>query len=311
MRSRLIVCAAILLATAGCSAASKAPPPPALTRLYASNFVTSGTGLQIFAPPFSAAEAASVSVPASGASGLNDAGGIAIDSTGRLYAINDGATPSVITIYAQPLSAASTPTITFALPASTNAYGLVLDPSGNLWVSDRHGATSHVYEYTPPFSNASTPALTLTPATNGLNDASGMAFDGAGHFAVTGEASSNIVIYTTPVTVASTPAATFALNAPGQGVVFDSSGRLFAVNESAAIQVFVAPFSNASTESFHFALTSGFCIAPAFDSSGNLWIDNSGGPNVQEFTPPFSASTTAALTMTSGFTNNYGLAFGP
>jgi hypothetical protein len=312
MRFRVILCAAFVVA-AGCSSSSTSttPTPVPFMKLYVTNFVGSGNGLVVYAPPFSAASTPTITVPASVASGLQDPGGIAVDASGKVYTINDIASPSVITIYTTPLSAASTPTTSITLPASSNAYGLALDPAGDIWASDRNGAGSHLYEYVPPFTNTSTPALTLTAAANGLNDASGIAFDNLGHMAVVGETTSNAVVYTAPFSVSSMPTATFALSTAGQGAVFDSTGRLFAVNSGGAIQVFTPPFSNTSTESFHFGATSGFCIAPKFDFLGNLWITNSGMSSVVEYSPPFSASTTAALTINTGLTNNYGLAFGP
>jgi hypothetical protein len=312
MRSKWFLCAALVLVAAGCSSSSSTTintPSIHFSRLYVSNFVGAGTGLNIFAPPFSAASTPAVSVPAGVASGFNSTGALAVDAVGRLYAIAD-VSPSIINIYTPPITAASVPTTSITLPSSTNAYGLALDPSGNIWVSDRAGASSTVREYTPPFTNASTPALTLTAAANGLNDTAGLAFDATGRLAIAGETTNNLVIFNPPITGASTPAATITLDGAGQGVVFDGIGRLFAVNPNTDVQVFTPPFSNAQAESFHFGAINGFSVSPKFDATGDLWVSNSGAGTVVEYSPPFSASTAPTVTLTSGLSDNYGLAFG-
>jgi hypothetical protein len=313
MRSRWFLCAALVLVAAGCSSSSSTTinnTTPQFTRLYVSNFTGSGIGLNIFAPPFSAASTAVVSVPAGAASGFNDTGAIAVDALGKLYTIHKGTNPSVIEIYAPPITASSTPMTSITLPSSINAYGLALDPSGNIWVSDRAGASSTVREYTPPFSNVSTPALTLTNGANGINDSAGLAFDAAGHLAVGEEVTNTLLVFNPPITGTSTPAATIALDGNGEGVVFDSAGRVFSVNPHTDTQVFTPPFSNAQAESFHFGANNGFSISPKFDAAGDLWVANSNTPSVVEYAPPFSGSTTAAVTITNGLNSPYGIAFG-
>ena len=309
------LCLALLcLVVAGCSSKSTSPTtptPPPFTRLYVTTFdTTPNSMLEVFAPPITAASTPAVSVT-SAASGLNGPGGLAIDKSGNVYAVNDNA-PRNVTIYAQPFTASSTPTTTIVIPvAANNPYTISLDPTGDIWVGDRSGVNSHLYEFTPPFTNASTPALTLTNA-NGLTDATGTAFDGAGHMAVAQEVSSNVLIYNLPITVASTPAATIALAANGQGVVFDGAGNLYATLESGSggVAVFHPPFSNASTPAFTFGNTVG--AFPTFDSGGNLWVPDF-SLHVLEYSPPFSAATTAAVTLpvADATGSAAGAAFGP
>jgi hypothetical protein len=313
MRSRWFVFAFLGLVVAGCSSSSTSTPPtpPPFMRLYVTNFQIAGTGLVIYAPPFSAASTPAVSVP-SGASGLNDPAGMAIDNAGNVYVIAKGAAPpSKIMIYAQPITAASIPTTTITLPSSNNAYSLALDGPGNIWVADRAGTSSTIREYTPPFSNASTPALTLTNAANGINDSAGLAFDAAGHMAVGEEVTNTLLIFNPPITATSTPAATITLDGNGEGVVFDSAGRVFSVNPHTDVQVFAPPFTNGQAESFHFGAINGFSIGPKFDFAGNLWVANSGSDTVVEYSPPFSAATLPAVTLSSGLVSPYGTAFGP
>jgi hypothetical protein len=309
MRSKWLLLPVLLLFAAGCTNSSSTTiNGPQFGRLYVSNFVGSGTAINIFSPPFSATSLPAVSLAAGVATGLNFPGGIDTDLLGKLYAINEGTKPSVITIFTPPITAASIPTTSITLPSSVNAYGLVLDRLGNIWVSDRNGASSTVRKYSPPFSNTSTPTLTLTAAANGLPDAAGMALDGAGRLAVTGQLTSNVVIFNPPITAASMPAATIKLDGQGQGVAFDAAGRLFATNINTDVQVFTPPFSNAQAESFHFGTLAGAGISPKFDVSGNLWVPMSS--SVVEFTAPFSATSTPAVTLTNGLNSAYGVAFG-
>ena len=313
MRSRWFLCAALALVFTSCSSSSTTTittPGLQFPRLYVSNLTSVGTGLNIFAPPFSAASMPVVSVPAGAASGLRGTGGIAVDAVGKLYAIGNGTNPSTITIYTPPITAASTPTTSIVLPSSSNAYGLALDPSGNIWVSDRNGTNSTIREYTPPFTNASVPALTLTHAANGINDSAGLAFDATGHLAVGEEVTGTLLIFNPPITGASMPAATIALDGNGEGVVFDGTGRVFSVNPQTDVQVFTPPFSNGQAESFHFGAINGFSISPKFDAAGDLWVANSGANTVVEYAPPFSGATVPAVTLTNGFSNPYGIAFG-
>ncbi|HME82435.1 MAG TPA: hypothetical protein VKF82_10190 [Candidatus Eremiobacteraceae bacterium] len=192
-----------------------------------------------------------------------------------------------------------------------NPYTLSLDPAGDIWIGDRSGAASHLYEYSAPFTSSSVPALTLTNA-NGLTDATGTAFDGAGHMAVGQEASHNVLVYNTPLTITSMPFATIPLAGPGQGVAFDSAGNLYAAIEQApgGIAVFHPPFTNGETPAFSFGSAIG--AFPAFDSSGNLWVPDF-NQHVNEYSPPFSAASAVAVSvpLVGGTGAATGVAFGP
>jgi hypothetical protein len=102
------------------------------------------------------------------------------------------------------------------------------------------------------------------------------------------------------------------LAANGQGVVFDGAGNLYATLESGSggVAVFHPPFSNASTPAFTFGNTVG--AFPTFDSNGNLWVPDF-SQHVLEYSPPFSAATTAAVTLpiASASASVAGVAFGP
>ncbi len=316
MLQRVLGLAIICVALASCSTSSTtvgsfSPPPPKFTRLHVTTFRSSPNSMfEVFAPPFSASSTPVIDI-SSAASGFDSPAGLAIDTLGKIYTVNEGAT-NTVTIHAQPFTATSTPLVKFTLPGSANnPYTLSLDNSGDIWVGDRNGAASHLYEYVAPFTNSSTPALTLTSA-NGLTDATGTAFDASGHMAVGQEVSSNVLIYNLPLIVSSMPAATIPLAANGQGVAFDSAGNLYAVLESGAggVEVFRPPFTNGELPAFSFGSAIG--AFPTFDASGNLWVPDF-GQHVNEYSPPFSASSTVVLSLplASGAAEATGVAFGP
>jgi len=47
----------------------------------------------------------------------------------------------------------------------------------------------------------------------------------------------------------------------------------------------------------------------AFDSSGNLWVSDSGASRVYEFTPPFTSGSSPAMTLSNGLEGPAGIAF--
>jgi sugar lactone lactonase YvrE len=266
--------------------------------------------LEVFSPPFSALSTPVLDVTGA-ASGFDGLAGIAIDRFGNLYGMNEGAT-NTVTIHAQPFTLASVPQVKFTLPVSANnPYTLSLDLSGNIWIGDRRAALSHLFEYSPPFTNSSVPALTLTNA-NGLTDATGTAFDRAGHMAVGQEVSKNVLVYNMPLTATSMPFATIPLAGAGQGVAFDSAGNLYAVLESApgGVEVFHPPFTNGEAPAFSFGSAIG--AFPTFDSSGNLWVPDF-AQHVNEYSPPFSAASPVVVSvpLVGGTGSATGVAFGP
>jgi hypothetical protein len=305
---------AAFVALAGCSSSSSTiinNTTPSFTRMYVTTFDSAPNSLlEVFAPPFTASSTPVLNITGA-ASGFDGPSGIAIDGSGNIIVMNEGAT-NTVTIHAQPFTASSVPAVKFTLPVSaSNPYTLSLDRSGNVWIGDRNGASSHLYEYSPPFTNSSVPALTLTSA-NGLTDATGTAFDASGHMAVGQEISNNVLIYNLPITSSSTPAATIPLAGHGQGVAFDSAGKLYAVLESApgGVEVFSPPFTNGETPAFSFGSATG--AFPTFDANGNLWVPDF-GQHVNEYSPPFSASTavSVSLPLASGTASATGVAFGP
>lgn len=310
----------LIVAVYGCPNQNQVTlPPPGSTasvRLYTVTFDNPPLhGLLVFAPPFTSGSTPAIVMPQNATSKMNGPGDVLIDHSGDVVVLNDGSnvTPFV-TVYSQPVSASSSPFAQFNTGTTTqdNVYGGAIDAAGTLWLSNRNTVTPNIKisTVTPPFTNSSTLTTVLTP-TNGIHDPAQIAFDNNGHMAVAEQVASDVVIYATPVTSASMPTAKIALTSFGQGVAFDSAGRLFATSAYNTIEVFTPPFSNGQSPSF---TISGLADTDfiTFDSSGNLWAPECHTPgSVLEFLPPFSSGSTPSLTITSTEDCLWAIAFGP
>ena len=157
------------------------------------------------------------------------------------------------------------------------------DPSGNLWVTDTFN--NRVVEYASPFSSDEAASIVLgqslfttnaagTTAT-GEDRPRGAAFDSSGNLWVADATNNRVIEYKAPFS--SGEAASIVL---GQS--------LFTTNAAA---------TTATGESNPRAL--------AFDSSGNLWVDDSSNNRVIEYKAPFSNGEAASIVLgQSLFTTN-------
>jgi sugar lactone lactonase YvrE len=216
-------------------------------------------------------------------SGLDDSSALAFDSSGDLFAANQGnGTVSEIA------PGATTPSTT--LSGVAYPVALAFDPSGNLFVVNYSNST--VSEFAP---GATTPSATLT----GLNSPIALAFDPSGNLYVANDGGTTVSEFAPGAT---TPSATLTgLNGP-YALAFDTSGNLFVANNGGTTVSEFAP--GATTPS---ATLTGLSapLALAFDSSGNLYVANYGGNGtVSEFAP---GATTPNTTLT-GFSYPVALA---
>jgi len=148
--------------------------------------------------------------------------------------------------------------------------GMAFDSSGNLWVTD--GSLARVLEFTPPFSPGE-----LASAVIGQPD------------------------FTSRSCVKSSAA---SLCGP-KGLAFDGSGNLWVSDYgSDRVLEFKAPFTSGMSASL--VIGNGSCTLTtstslcsprgiAFDSSGNLWVADTGYNRVLEFAPPFTGGASIVL----------------
>lgn len=178
---------------------------------------------------------------------------------------------------------------------------LAMDPSGNLWVGD--WSNCRVLEYRPPFTTGMQASLvlgqsdfedtTLSPNALGLCDNS------------------------------SQPAAS-SFDGPA-GVVADSHGDIWVVDQGSRVMEFVPPFTDGMAASLVIgqpsvddnyqcngtSFTSDLDPPPAnlstlcfptsaiFDAQGDLWVADLNNNRVLEFMPPFSTGMSASLQLGS------------
>ena len=168
-------------------------------------------------------------------------------------------------------------------------------------------ATHMVDVFTPPFSNSSTPAITV-PLAAGVT----CALSGAlltNNQVVVGTNGNGWYVYNLPLTNASTPVANVTTPAFIGGFAQDAAGDLLVSDTNGnKIDVFVQPFTSASTASFTFNSGSSRPYVLQTNSAGLLFAGNCGSGTTTVYTPPFTAATTPTATITqSGCTEGIGL----
>jgi sugar lactone lactonase YvrE len=176
----------------------------------------------------------------------------------------------------------------FADTTQSNLFeneGVAFDSGGNLWVADQ--SNSRVLEFTP-----GTPPCSSGQFCTGMDAALVI---GQGSF------TSNTIQY---------PPTLNSLNYPA-GVAFDSSGNLWVADKGdSRVLEFTPGTPPCSSGQFCTGMDAALVIGQgtpitrngldqpmgvAFDSGGNLWVADSDGCRVLEFSPPFSNEMDAAL----------------
>jgi hypothetical protein len=287
---------------AGCNSKSAVTPTPVVVvqHLYVGNDNTPGT-VQVYTLPITAASTAAFSFAS------NNVVSVGIDASGNA-AVGDNA--GNLKFFAAPLSAASTPAAAFTNGAASNNGQITFTSAGDFFVAN---VSTNVNMFTHPFTNASVPSSTTTGA--GLTAAIGTALDSSGNLYVSnsGGAGSNLYVFASPYTGAptvTTPvvAATAYRKMSGSGSV----GYVCSVaGATGRVDAYNLPLTAASVPAF--AITTGINLPEAisFDASGNMYVGNLGNSTITVYTPPFSAASAPAVTLTiPGTFAIFGMAIG-
>jgi len=160
-------------------------------------------------------------------------------------------------------------------------YDAKIDSSGNLWVVD--ASNSRVLEFKAPFSNGESASLVLgessfttsylggSTTVNGtvLATPEAMAFDSSGNIWVSDTGDARIVEFTAP----------------------------FSTGENASLVLGQPDLKTANTNQPASQTDLNGPIGMAFDSSGNLWVADTGSYRVVEFKAPFSNGESASIVL--------------
>ena len=215
-------------------------------------------------------EFSNLGVPLSAAwtqTNINHPVSVTIDPSGNAFVANLG-TGALLTEY----SSAGTErgTTTDAANPSYHLLSPAFDPSGNLWVTDGSSPGS-LLEY----SNSGTPLQTLT--SNGISGPGALAFDAAGDLWVENQQGHTIGKFSNGAAAANNP---FSLADTSylESIAVDASGHLWALKQSAAIDV----LDSTGTELPGAPYNTGFggsampqATYQALDGAGNDWITTS------------------------------------
>lgn len=220
--------------------------------------------------------------------------------TPHVYAFSNGQAASIV--IGQPDFVSQTSA--GQSPNRTNLFspaGIAFDASGDLWVAD--SASSRVLEFKTPLTTDEVASIVI----------------GKPNFTVSSDACSSSTIVNPS-----------CLNVPS-AVAFDSSGNLWVSDAlNSRVLEFTAPFTSGENSSIVLgrdnfttgnspdATPSANTLSSAtgevggltFDSSGDLWVADSGWNRVLEFKPPFSNGEAASIVIgqqnfTSGVFPNY------
>lgn len=260
--------------------------------------------------------------------------GLAFDASGNLWLVGGAGANSVVEYSAAQLASTGSPTPAVTLSASGGSLnfpaGLAFDANGSLWVANQSGKS--LVEFLASQLGASgspIPPVTLTDTAGSLSGPFALAFDGRGDLWVADEGGNTVVEFTpsqltasgSPVPAVTLSATSGSLNAPA-APAFDANGNLWVVNFAGNSVVEFTPGQLASNGSPTPAVTltasSGSINGPlglAFDASGDLWVINTSGNTVVEFSVAqlvTSGAPTPAVTVSgSALSQPFGLAFNP
>lgn len=263
-------------------------PPPATQYLYVASNTLSGLIAQ-YTLPLTSTSMPSFSIAING---IDD---LALDSAGDLIC-TDSINKNVL-VYDAPLSASSTPSVTFSGPMAP--IGIALDSSGDLLIGSN--AEEGIFVYDHPLTSSTTLS---TQITNSISYVDGILFDASGNLIVTndvnnaGSDTASLAVFASPYTGAPrvlTPGVSNAWYLQG-GI---NGSQLFVPDwDGGRVDVYNLPLTSTSVPAFSFTSLGGAAVL-TFDQSGNLYVGSTQG-YLWVFAPPFSAASTPTLTLTPG-----------
>jgi hypothetical protein len=233
---------------------------------------------------------------------------------GMIFVANGGAAPGLgaegtgngsVTAYSPGATGNARPTVLLTVGIN-NPDSLTFDSSGDLWVLDADGT---VVEYSTAELAKPSPTPTVTISPPSLNSAAGLAFDPSGDLWVTNLKSNAVEFTKSQLGKSGSPSPWVTINDDDLcSVVFDRSGDLWSSLTDTVFDFTKAQLAKSGDPAPRVTISSdGLSAAcrPTFDSSGDMWAANYGGPpsTVVEFTKAQlakSGSSAPWVTISSG-----------
>lgn len=191
-----------------------------------------------------------------------------------------------------------TPSSTIALAAGTHPVALAIYYKGAVATPTPSPSPSASPTTTPSATPSPTPTPTPTPTATPVPQ----------HVYIANYAGNDVAQYALPLSNASAPSLTFADSTPVGGPIGIAVNSAYVVTShvTGSVYAYQQPVSASSTP---MAVFGGSAIGlMTFDAQGNLWA-TSQNSSVVEYVPPFTNSTLESTSLTSGFTDSYGIAF--
>jgi len=235
---------------------------------------------------------------------------IVFDAQGNLWGIDPNQS-SVLEFAAASLTAsgAPAPKVVLGLGAVLNgASGLAFDPQGDLWAASAINNT--IVKFTPDqLAHSGSPTPSLTLLRDGLNPVA-LALDASGNLWI-GQ-NGQILEFAANLLVAGYtggPSRVWSGYGSIQTMTFDAGGNLWIADSTGAIGEFVPAQLTQTTTPSPLSFSSGLpsVNSLASDANGNLWVAG-GGVRAVEFKPPFTSTSSPAVTLTTPHIFNTGLA---
>lgn len=276
------------------------------------------------------AVAPAVTLGTGGGVGVNEE--VAFDASGNLWLVGGAGGNSVVEYSAAQIAASGSPTpaVTLSGGSLNSPAGFAFDATGNLWVVSQSANT--VVEFSASQLGASgnpIAPVTLSDTGRSLSRPFALAFDRMGDMWVANEGGNTVVEFTpSQLTASGRPVPAVTLSATGSSLkgpaapAFDANGNLWVVNFTGNSVVEFTPgqltSSGSPTPAVTLTASSGSIKGPlglAFDASGDLWVINTSGNTVVEFSAAqlgISGAPTPTVTVSgSALSQPFGLAFDP
>ncbi|HEY0615764.1 MAG TPA: hypothetical protein VGC96_14020 [Candidatus Elarobacter sp.] len=297
--ARVVAIAAAAVFLTGCPPQPNPPPPPSSpVHLYVGNGAATG-GVRQYNLPISAGSLPNFTIataPQVTALAVNP-GELAVGRTG-----------GQITFFPPPLSGSSSPSLTFPNGPAIEVRQIFFD--GNAMFATTRA--NYVNRFSAPFGTS--PPVAITDPL--LDESYGVVRDVAGVLYVSNQVADPLVKSNV---VRIPPSGPSIATAPQLGCVYGhvvlAPAAVVVACDNAPLlgRVDVYPLALAAGAAPAFSITNAVDtpVALALDASGNLYVGNAGNSTVTVYQPPFSAASTAAVTLPVPSYQVRSLAIGP